>query len=178
VVIVYQVPGPRNGTPDTTAATLRREVPADPEHASMLHHELARWLCGHDAPDQLADDITLATYEAMANCATHAYAGGPDGLMTLTAQADCRGVTVTVSDTGRWRGPDARSPEGVGVRLMHVLTDEIAMNSDDGGTVIRLSWRWPPAVDVPLDGETGPRLSEHRFRVKHQSWATGRGTAG
>jgi anti-sigma regulatory factor (Ser/Thr protein kinase) len=144
----------------------------------MLHHELARWLCDHDAPDQLADDITLAAYEAMANCATHAYAGGPDGLMTLTAQADCRGVTVTVSDTGRWRGPDARSPEGVGVRLMHVLTDEIAMNSDDGGTVIRLSWRWPPAVDVPLDGETGPRLSEHRFRVKHQSWATGRGTAG
>jgi serine/threonine-protein kinase RsbW len=144
----------------------------------MLHHELARWLCGHDTPDQLADDITLATYEAMANCAAHAYAGGPDGLMTLTAQADCRGVTVTVSDTGRWPGPDARSREGVGMRLMHVLADEIVMNSDDGGTIVRLSWRWPPSVGVPLDGETGPRLNEHRFRVKQQSWATGRGTAG
>jgi anti-sigma regulatory factor (Ser/Thr protein kinase) len=169
---LYEVPGPRNGTPDTTAAVLRREVPADPEHATMLHHELAGWLRGHDAPDQFADDITLASYEAMANCATHAYAGGPDGFMMLTARADDRGVTVTVSDTGCWLPPEGRGPEGVGMRLMHVLSDEIAMSTEDGGTTVRLSWRWPPRADVPIDRETG------RDRVERESWLAGPGAPG
>lgn len=65
---------PWGGEPlDDIRPSLRAEAAATPRDAARLRHELAAWLA-LDVPDEPLEDLVLATYEAIANAAEHAYA--------------------------------------------------------------------------------------------------------
>lgn len=89
-------------------------------------------------------DIALATYEALANCADHAYrdAGSP-GAMAVEVTYDDRSalVRVCVTDEGSWVNPDAGPAalaRGRGIHLMRALSDECTVSGTEHGTTVCL----------------------------------------
>jgi anti-sigma regulatory factor (Ser/Thr protein kinase) len=89
---------------------LHAEAVATSLDAARLRHELAGWLA-LDVFDEPLDDLVLATYEAIANAAEHAYADHPHaaGLIRLSAHRSHNCVTVAVADEGKWRIRPARA---------------------------------------------------------------------
>ncbi|GHF50359.1 anti-sigma regulatory factor (Ser/Thr protein kinase) [Amycolatopsis bartoniae] len=126
-------------------ATLVREVAAVPVQATILRQILARWARERGLAAELAEDLTLAAYEAMANVVAHAYPAGADGTMTVEARVDAAAVTVTVSDTGHWHDGDSRPGGGRGLLLIRLLAPEVSVTTNPAGTTVRMSWPAPPA---------------------------------
>ena len=93
------------------------------------------------APDGV-DDLALATYEALANVADHAY---PDGSGDAWVEAERSGpgeLMVVVSDTGRWRPPPADPGlRGRGMFLITALAERVAVHRERTGTRIVMHWR-------------------------------------
>src|SRR4051812_22329581 len=85
---------------------LTKSARADPAMATDLIQCVDRWLTERvDLDGERRADITLATYEALANCVDHAYRGR-DQPGTMTLQACCDPATHTVqiwiTDHGSW----------------------------------------------------------------------------
>jgi serine/threonine-protein kinase RsbW len=130
--------------------------PADGDTAADFRAHLRRWL---DNTVQLdADrgtDIVLAAYEALANCAEHAYRRHvftEDGLMTLKMRHDPAEETVhiCVTDHGSWIEPDLaalNARRGRGLILMHGLADECSLQGRSDGTAVCLRFHGCPTLD-------------------------------
>jgi len=73
-------------------------APALPNEMADLRRKLIRWLGGLPLDPDSTHDITLATYEALANVAAHAYPDG-HGWARLQARRAGDAVTVTYTDT-------------------------------------------------------------------------------
>lgn len=122
-------------------------VPADPRMAAQTRDEFARWLHGAFVLDPYrANDLTLATYEALANTAEFAYVSmGLTGTMDVRASHDPTEstLTVTVADRGLWRTapptPGDRT-RGRGIALMKALSDRASIQTSTDGTTVRLVW--------------------------------------
>jgi anti-sigma regulatory factor (Ser/Thr protein kinase) len=120
---------------------------ADPHSAAHTREEFSRWLAQYFALDAArANDIVLATNEALANAAEFAYltADGP-GTMDLLAtyDAEAKRLAVTVSDRGSWRPPDPAPKDrlrGRGIPLMHALSDHAAIEPTTHGTQVHMTW--------------------------------------
>jgi serine phosphatase RsbU (regulator of sigma subunit)/anti-sigma regulatory factor (Ser/Thr protein kinase) len=114
-------------------------LPAEPEALAPLRRRLGGWLAHKGVAHDAAYDIVLATCEAAANAIEHAYGPG-EARFGVTAWAADSEVTVEVHDRGAWR--DQRDPRrGRGFQVMRELMDEVSVNSDGGGTNVRLSRR-------------------------------------
>lgn len=91
-------------------------------------------------------DIELATYEALSNCAEHAYRdGGTNATMQVHATYDVRRdtVRVCVTDHGRWVDPATQPDDlarGRGVRLMHAVADDVSIMGSTSGTTVAMSF--------------------------------------
>ncbi|HEY3468942.1 MAG TPA: ATP-binding protein [Amycolatopsis sp.] len=128
------------------ASTFEELAPALPNEMADLRRKLTRWLGEFPLDPGSTHDITLATYEALANVAAHAY---PDGHGWARLQATRAGdvVTVTVTDTGcgipatRPRRPDIRTPGGRGLLLIDQVTDQSDITTGGRGTTVRMTWR-------------------------------------
>ena len=68
---------------------------------SSMRRRLANWARTTGLSNAAADDLVLASYEALVNSAEHAYQGRL-GYIQLTAQRTNDHVTITVTDHGRW----------------------------------------------------------------------------
>jgi serine/threonine-protein kinase RsbW len=127
-------------------STFEELAPALPNEVAGLRRKLTRWLAELPLDPASTHDITLATYEALANVAAHAY---PDGHGWVRLQATRVGdaVTVTVTDTGcgipatRPRPAAPRTSGGRGLLLIDKVTDQSEIDTSDHGTRVRMTWR-------------------------------------
>ncbi len=121
-------------------------APALPNEVADLRRKLTRWLGELPLDAESTHDITLATYEALANVAAHAYPSG-HGWARLQATHTGDTVTVTVTDTGcgipatRPRTAGLRTSGGRGLVLIDKVTDQSEIETGDTGTTIRMTWR-------------------------------------
>ncbi|KAA9158761.1 ATP-binding protein [Amycolatopsis acidicola] len=135
-----------------------RNVPAGGQTGSVreFHHRIAAsaagltpvrealavWATGHALAAERCEDLVLASYEAMANSAEHAYRGREDGLLDVLAVADDGELTVTVTDWGTWKTPDGADPfRGRGLLLIAALADDSVRASGAEGTTVTMKWR-------------------------------------
>lgn len=131
---------------DVVTSTFEELAPALPNEMAGLRRQLIRWLDEFPLDADSLHDITLATYEALANVAAHAY---PDGHGWARLQATRTGdaITVTVTDTGcgipgtrpsRW---GSRASGGRGLLLIDKVTDQADIDTGPHGTAVRMTWR-------------------------------------
>lgn len=136
---------PWGGEPlDDIRPPLRAEAAATPHDAARLRHELAAWLA-LDVPDEPLDDLVLATYEAIANAAEHAYADHTNtaGPIRLHAHRYHNCVTVTVTDEGTWRIPTGQGFRSRGLALIRLLVPDVHIGPNHTGTTVHLRM-WLP----------------------------------
>lgn len=138
------------GEPPTRGpgSVLVREVAAVPAQAGILREVLADWARQCGLPGDLVADLTLASYEAMANVVEHAYDDEEDGTLTVVATRGPDVVTVTVADTGRWRDADSRPQGGRGLRLIRGLAPDTGIATSPTGTTVRMAWPTTPSSSV------------------------------
>jgi serine/threonine-protein kinase RsbW len=139
-------PPARTGAGAVVTSTFEELAPALPNEMADLRRKLTHWLGQLPLDAESTHDITLATYEALANVAAHAY---PDGRGWARLQATRTGdaITVTVTDTGC--GIPATSPRQAGLRtsggrglvLIDKVTDQSDVDSGRDGTTVRMTWR-------------------------------------
>ncbi len=138
--------------PPPRDADLLVSATAEPTAAGELSGEIRAWLTRrvHIDTDRIAD-IVLAAYEALANCADHAYRGeSAAGVMSIEARhdTDARTVRLCVVDRGHWLDPRS-SPKnparGRGLRLMRALCDDMTVDGSDHGTRVCLQFEQCPA---------------------------------
>lgn len=123
------------------AMPLTLRFPARPTEMAAARAALRDWLAFAGASAQLSSDALLAAGEAVANAMEHGHRGDQDGVITLRAATIGATLRLSVCDTGRWKTPDA-DPDGRrgrGISLMHALMDDVAVETADDGTTVRLS---------------------------------------
>lgn len=135
---------------DTAEATPAPEfalvdIPAEPRRLSTVRTDVHRWLETHGIDDERCQDITLATYEALANSVEHAYCSDAarDDACTVTLHAvvtDGRTVAVDVADHGRWMDHEDDPRRGRGLPLIHALADHATVDTSPRGTVVTMRW--------------------------------------
>ncbi|MCR6487965.1 ATP-binding protein [Amycolatopsis sp. OK19-0408] len=129
-----------------TTAPFEELAPALPNEMAGLRRKLLHWLGELTLDPDSKHDITLATYEALANVAAHAYPSG-HGWARLQAVHEGDAVTVTVSDTGcgisatRPRQAGLRTSGGRGLLLIDKVTDQADVDSTGQGTTVTMTWR-------------------------------------
>lgn len=129
---------------DDIRPPLSAQGAATPQDAAWLRHELAAWLA-LDVPDEPLDDLVLATYEAIANAAEHAYANHTNtaGPIHLHAHRTRDCVVITVTDEGKWRIPTGERFRSRGLALMHLLVPDVHIGPNHTGTTVHLRM-WLP----------------------------------
>jgi anti-sigma regulatory factor (Ser/Thr protein kinase) len=115
------------------------ELEAVPAVLSPLRRAISRWLGELGATATERFDLTLACSEAAANAIEHAH-----GPISSNFEVTCRyrgsEAKVTIRDRGSWREQGGRDRDrGRGLLLMLELTDDLAVESDAGGTRVVLT---------------------------------------
>lgn len=130
------------GRPVTT--DFHRRAAADEDRLLELRLGLGAWVGGLELERHTAEDVMLASYEAMANAVEHAYRGGP-GDMDLRGSLGAGRLTVTVTDWGRWKPFDEHDPaRGRGLILVRGLSHRSELLHRDDGTTVEMVWVLPP----------------------------------
>lgn len=120
-----------------------RRAAADEHRLLELRLGLGAWLGGLGLERHTAEDVMLASYEAMANAVEHAYRGGP-GDMDLRGSLGEGLLTVTVTDWGRWKPYDVADPvRGRGLILVRGLSHRSELLHRDDGTTVEMAWTVP-----------------------------------
>ncbi|WP_370643441.1 ATP-binding protein [Amycolatopsis sp. DSM 110486] len=126
-----------------------RDVVAEPGALRALRHRLTAWVRAAGVPEDRAQDIVLASYEALANVADHAYGGDGRGLLDLEAVVRRDRVEIVITDHGHWRAPvDDPNPvslRGRGLLLLRASADHADIVPGVDGTVVTLGWNLIPA---------------------------------
>ncbi|MEU5265930.1 ATP-binding protein [Amycolatopsis sp. NPDC021455] len=123
-------------------------VQAVPQALRRLRHDLLAWVLAAGVEPDRAGDIVLASYEALANVADHAYDGAGAGVVDLDAAVHPDRIEVVITDHGRWRTPvaDPRpvSLRGRGLLLLRASADRADISAGEDGTVVTLAWDLAP----------------------------------
>jgi PAS domain S-box-containing protein len=120
-------------------ARLELELPVAPESLGVARTHLRRWLLEHGAEHDTVEAIVVASGEAASNVIEHAYGPG-SATFRLEAERDDGDAVVTVRDSGRWR-EERNGHHGRGTPLMKALMDDVAIDTGDAGTAVRLRRR-------------------------------------
>lgn len=149
----YFPSSPQPAPPDSEMRFNRTGIVADAESAALIRAQFSNWLVQHlPLGTSKHSDVLLATYEALANAAEHAYLADPGtrGTMDLSAHydSDSGQLGVTASDHGVWRDRPYEIPSTAtsmaarsrGIALMRALADEAAIRPTASGTEVELWW--------------------------------------
>jgi PAS domain S-box-containing protein len=118
---------------------IKLTLPAEPGSLAQLRRRLARFLHGTGATEIEQYEITLTICEAAGNAIEHAYGPG-DATYEVDVEFDRGQLTAAVRDSGNWR--DKRGEHrGRGLRIIEDLMDDVAIDSHDSGTLIRMRRR-------------------------------------
>lgn len=123
-----------------TATWLHHRGVASIESVTRLRRELNRWALAVGVSRDVAYDLVLGCYEAMANVVTHAYPAGTTGFLDLYARLRKNDITVTVSDNGRWKPETDRAAGGRGLTLIRRLSDGMDLIRNQYGTRVCMRW--------------------------------------
>ncbi len=131
-LLLYRHPGP-----------LHLEFPADASYLAASRAALREWLIGAQIPPELAKDVLLAAGEAVANAIEHGYRQTSEGVIRLSATALPDEVRVSIVDSGSWKPPQPSVDQyrGRGIALMRALMQAVTIDSEVGGTTVRISVR-------------------------------------
>ena len=120
-------------------AQINLTLPAEPGSLARLRRRLTRFLHATGASDLERYEITLTICEAAGNAIEHAYGPG-DASFDVEVAFDAGELTASVRDAGRWR--EKRGEErGRGLTIIEDLMDEVTVERDDEGTLIRMRRR-------------------------------------
>lgn len=125
-----------------TSQRFTRRVPADAHQIADLRQAFAGWLSGlvPGMPEDRREEVVLASYEAMANSAEHAYRSGATGEVDVTAVYQPEALRVTVADYGGWKAPGDDPYRGRGLPLIEALTSTHSLDRAPHGTTVTMSW--------------------------------------
>ena len=117
-----------------------RRLPADLRTLAEVRHDLRRWLADQGLDARVADDVVLATSEALANAAEHGSGRRASEQVHLHARLEQDAdsgdeVVVRVTDGGRWRPPTDSAERGRGLLIARALVDDVVVESGDGTSV-------------------------------------------
>jgi serine/threonine-protein kinase RsbW len=133
------------GSPDTGVPRLVcAGVTGSVGRLTEVRRRLEEWAAAVGLPAEDAEDVVLASYEALTNAAEHAYADGPWNIDLVAARTLDGRVLVTVRDHGRWRTPP-RDPgfRGRGLLLIEMLAHRVDIRRGPDGTAVHMQWRVP-----------------------------------
>ncbi|HYH28859.1 MAG TPA: ATP-binding protein [Pseudonocardia sp.] len=129
---------------------LRLAASTLPDRLAGVRTQVTEWAQELGVETDTVDDIVLATHEALANVADHAY---PDGCGDAELEVVYAGgeVRVVVRDQGRWR-PPASDPgwRGRGLVIISGLADRVDVDRTERGTRVAMRWQ------LPLSSDGGP----------------------
>lgn len=122
------------------------EITGEPSQLADVRSRLRKWAIAVGMPSEHADDLELASYEALTNAAEHAYPSGrPRVDLEAVATAD-GGVLVTVRDHGLWRPPPTDPGfRGRGLGMIRALAHRSEVELTESGTVVHMQWFGPAA---------------------------------
>jgi anti-sigma regulatory factor (Ser/Thr protein kinase) len=109
---------------------------------------MASWARRFGLSSDAVDDIVLATHEALANVADHAYPNG-SGDAELDAAYVHGEIQVVVRDHGSWKVPSDPGWRGRGLVLIAGLADHVDVQRAAAGTCIAMRWRPAPIPQAP-----------------------------
>lgn len=115
---------------------LHVRIPAVATSLVLVRTALRRWLSTLRVRDREEFSVMLAVGEAMANVVSHAY-GPSGGTMDVDMSYSAGDIVATVRDTGRWRLPRGEN-RGRGITIMEKCADEVAVDTTEAGTEVRL----------------------------------------
>jgi anti-sigma regulatory factor (Ser/Thr protein kinase) len=117
--------------------------PADSAQLARVRRALRDWLERLDVGSRLTQAVLVAVGEVCANAIEHGHRHNPGRTVRLTAGATAHGLRLVVADTGRWRTPrpEADAHRGRGLILIHALTDQVDIVTDDAGTTVEMHVR-------------------------------------
>ena len=109
---------------------LTAELPAQPGSVVTMRRALDDWLDEIGVATADRQVLELAVTEAVTNAAEHAYPPGRAGTVRLEAALGADGyLEARVSDRGRWRVPDPRTPgRGQGLMLASQLAGQLRVS--------------------------------------------------
>ena len=118
---------------------IRLSLVAEPGSLPMLRRRLMRFLSAAGAGEEEAYEVTLTICEAAGNAIEHAYGPG-DATFEVEAVFEGGQLVATVRDQGRWRSQRG-TRRGRGLRIIEGLMDEVEIEREEGGTVVRMRRR-------------------------------------
>ena len=119
-------------------APLLLSLPVDAKGLAEARSALASWLVRGGVEGDDVDDVLIAGNEACMNAVEHSGADG-DSKIDVSARLDGTTLTIEVTDRGRWREPVPGGDRGHGLGLMRKLMDEVQIDTDGPGTVVRMN---------------------------------------
>ena len=128
----------RRGRITRTTTWLHHRGVASAESVTSLRTELAKWLRTVGVSADVAYDLVLSSYEAMANVVAHAYPAGTTGFLNLDAHLGKDDITVTVRDRGSWKPTTGTG--GRGLALMRHLSNGMDLTRGEHGTTVDMRW--------------------------------------
>jgi PAS domain S-box-containing protein len=114
-------------------------LPAEPGSLAQLRRRLARFLHATGASEVEQYEITLTICEAAGNAIEHAYGPG-DATYEVDVAFDRGELTAIVRDSGSWREKRGEH-RGRGLGIIEDLMDELAVEHDEAGTLVRMRRR-------------------------------------
>jgi serine/threonine-protein kinase RsbW len=136
------VEAPNDGT------FVRRGIPGEGAQLAHVRRELTVWASTVGLTVSDIDGLLLASYEALANAAEHAYSGDGPRVVDLVASKQNDGyVDVIVRDYGCWR-PEPADPgfRGRGLLMIRNLAHDAEIRKEPDGTTVRMRWQLAPGL--------------------------------
>jgi serine/threonine-protein kinase RsbW len=144
------------------------EIPAKPEFvalARLVVSSFATTTMG--LPDDRIDDLKIAVSEACTNAIEAHDAKDTDERVLVRCIPGERAVEIVIADRGSGFDPGAlpehppvtdparlKYERGLGIPLIRSLVDELAIDSSDGGTSVRILMRRDDDLDLDLGDRT------------------------
>jgi serine/threonine-protein kinase RsbW len=124
----------RGGQP----ARFVHRFPAAPAEIASLRRAVTAWLERAGVAAETRRDAVLATSEAAANAAEHAYGFDGAGIVEVEAWVADDTLDIVVRDTGRWRTQRRTVERGRGRTIIEALVPDVVFESTENGTVVHM----------------------------------------
>jgi serine/threonine-protein kinase RsbW len=115
-----------------------RSFRAAPSELAGLREALRQWLVERAVGEDVGRGVVLAVSEAATNAVEHAYGCDGAGIVTVMARLVDDRLVITVRDEGSWREGGSDADRGRGLAIMRAIVDEVTIERDDAGTVVRM----------------------------------------
>jgi serine/threonine-protein kinase RsbW len=123
------------------------EITGDAAQLADVRSRLRKWAIAVGMRSEDADDLELASYEALANAAEHAYPAGRPRVDLKAVATFGGGVLVTVRDHGHWRPPPTDPGfRGRGLGMIRALAHRSEIERTETGTVVHMQWFGPDEI--------------------------------